>query len=331
MTGLLAPLDEWPQSAARIFPAAGPNGGPNALERELARYCTENLGSGLERLFFFELGVGAVFGARLRDGRRVRVKAHPHTLSRAYLAAMQRVQSRVREGGIPAPQPLGAPAALAGTLATAEEWLTAGRFRDPQRAEIRRALAASYARTIELTREFSGEAALGEGFDILHGEPLWPTPHSAVFDFEATAAGAEWIDDLAAAARDEIRAHAGPPIAGHSDWSSKHFRFRGTEIVAVYDWDSLVLAPEECLVASNAAHFTSHPPHWRAPSVDETRRFVDEYEEARSGRFDERQRRALESAIVYATAYTARCEHAIDTEGERWQRSFRQKLRALAG
>ena len=322
----LAPLVEWPDAAARIFPAAR----VGTVERELARYCADNLGSGVGTLFFFELGVGAVFGVRLADGRRVRVKAHKRTLSRAYLAAMHRFQLHQRAGGIAAPEPVGEPAELAGTLATAEEWVARGRFRDPHRPEIRLALATSYARSLEHGRSFSGPDALGEGFDIFDAERLWPTPHNALFDFDATAAGAEWIDELAAAAREEARAHATEAVPGHSDWSSKHFRFRGTEIVAVYDWDSVLLAPEEFLLASNAAHFTSHPPHWRAPSVAETRLFVDEYERARGRPFDEGQRAAIDAVIVFSTAYTARCEHSIDRDGRRLAGSFRAKLRALA-
>lgn len=45
-----------------------------------------------------------------------------------------------------------------------------------------------------------------------------PTPHSPVFDFEATSAGAEWIDALATEAAAVIAAAPAPEVVVHADW-----------------------------------------------------------------------------------------------------------------
>jgi len=49
---------------------------PRRVFEELASFCTVRLGSGVEEAYFCELSVGAAFGLRLWDGRRVMLKAH---------------------------------------------------------------------------------------------------------------------------------------------------------------------------------------------------------------------------------------------------------------
>ena len=56
-----------------------------------------------------------------------------------------------------------------------------------------------------------------------HG--LWPVPHNALFDFEATVAGAEWIDEVAGKAKKILDNSPGRMVVGHADWSAKHLRF----------------------------------------------------------------------------------------------------------
>ncbi|MCU0687336.1 MAG: hypothetical protein MUF34_34675 [Polyangiaceae bacterium] len=115
---------------------------------------------------------------------------------------------------------------------------------------------------------------------------LWPTPYSKLFDFDATARGAEWIDDVAAAAR--AVAPAGAIVIGHADWRAEHVRFRGDTVAVAYDWDSLARDRETALVGSCAHAF---PANWaregrtQAPTLDEARAFVADYEAARGQPF----------------------------------------------
>ena len=68
-------------------------------------------------------------------------------------------------------------------------------------------------------------------------DALWPTPHSRLFDFEATRAGAEDIDRLAVAARGRMR-RADRTVLGHGDWRAEHVRVEGDVPVVAFDRDS---------------------------------------------------------------------------------------------
>ena len=159
------------------------------------------------------------------------------------------------------------------------------------------------------------------GADGLGGEP-----HNALFDFEATAAGDEWIDELAASAA--TGSQAGRLVAGHTDWSVKHFRFRGLDVHVIYDWDSLRLESEPSIVAGAAVHFpyTEAFDVPRVASLDELRAFVAEYEEQRSAAFAPVERDAIWAHAVRALAYTARCEHAREPTGRMPKGSYREAL-----
>src|SRR5205085_1228868 len=54
-------------------------------------------------------------------------------------------------------------------------------------------------------------------------DDLYPTPHTTLFDFEKTAAGAEWIDEIAVVARQARDADADRAIV-HADWSARNIR-----------------------------------------------------------------------------------------------------------
>ncbi len=72
-------------------------------------------------------------------------------------------------------------------------------------------------RLIELSNEVSGVEALSQGWNWPARDELWPPPHNALFDFEATAAGAEWIDGIAAYAKDLVDEFQAPVVVGHAD------------------------------------------------------------------------------------------------------------------
>jgi hypothetical protein len=80
-----------------------------------------------------------------------------------------------------------------------------------------------------------------------------------------------------------------------------------------------VRTTEPALVGGIAHAFCSDwrepPPSTQAPSIDEARSFVSEFEAARGVVFEGEERRWMGAGYAYATAYTARCGHAIDPEG----------------
>ena len=109
-----------------------------------------------------------------------------------------------------------------------------------------------------------------------------------------------------------VIAPAGRSIAGHSDWSGKHFRFADDAITAIYDWDSLAVRSEELLVGTAAMTFTTRfdladvP---RFPTPAELRAFVEEYSTARSTALTMDEREQIAAHGLLLAAYTARCEH----------------------
>jgi hypothetical protein len=141
------------------------------------------------------------------------------------------------------------------------------------------------------------------------GGPLWPEPHNVLFDFDATAEGAEWIDEIARAAKERRDTGCCAVVIGHHDWTAKHVRFTGITATAVYDWDSMSVDFEPLFVGNAAAHFTYDVEP--LPTVDEAFQFIADYERSRSSPFTREEQAVAWAAAVYGRAYTARCVHAL--------------------
>jgi phosphotransferase family enzyme len=257
-------------------------------------------------IFRFEASVGALFGVRLRDGSRVAVKVHKLFADEAYLADVHALQTRLADAGFPAPRPL----RRVGS-ATVDAWLDDGSFRDAHEPAVRRAMARELVRFHRLATA----TGLRPRRAFLRPEgALWPKPHNALFDFEATAAGAEWIDEIGAAARRVADRPIGAEVVGHTDWSAKHLRFDAQlRATALYDWDSVTTGREPELVGTAAGSFTYTEELdvdvW--PSAAESRAFLAEYEEARGTPFTGDEQAVAQAACVYLRAYAARCHHAF--------------------
>lgn len=286
--------------------------GGESADDAFDRFCRAELGSGARAVLFERVGTGIVRGLALENGRRVAVKAHQPEEDAAFLAAVQQVQSFLHARGYPAPLPLAGLARLGRGYGLAQELRDEGTWEDAHRSEIRRVLVRSLQAQLDLTRELGSIGGLGRGWRLWSGSELWPPrAHSPLFDFSATAAGAESLDALAAKAKPLVG--SGEPLVGHSDWSAKHMRFEGDEIAVVYDWDSLDLSTESRLVGTAAATFTANfeldVPY--APSPDEARAFVDEYSAARALPLSRAERLEIAAVALYVIAYSARCAHAL--------------------
>jgi hypothetical protein len=301
---------------------------PEEIAARLHVFCEEHLRSRPKEIFFCELSVGAAFGLCLQDGGRVFLKAHKPDRPAEFLEAVRRVQGHLFERGFPCPRPLAGPASFGPGFATTEEFVDDGEQVDAHEPVIRRRMAQALAQAIELAAEVRDVGALSSGW-AWPKDDLWPVPHNALFDFEATAEGAEWIDEIAAEAKRVMDGFHGRVVVGHADWSVKHFRFAGGEITVVYDWDSLRLDKEAIIVGTAAATF---PATWslevasRAPSPEELWSFLEDYGAARGQLLSSEERGATAAAALYVMAYVARCEHAIDPEGKDLRGGFREVL-----
>jgi hypothetical protein len=223
---------------------------------------------------------------------------------------------------------------LGSGLATVEEHLGGERAngRDPA---IRRAMAVELHRLVEAARDL--EVDLPRAVMLRPpGAPLWTEPHTVRFDFEATAAGAEWIDRLGAHARSRLDRVSRPDVIGHVDWRVQNLAFHGDELAAIYDSDSLGRAPEAVVVGVAAG---GHCIDWEAdvedppPTVDEMHAFVADYVTARGRPFEDDEWDALDAANLMMVSYGARCQHSDltlqpelgDTSRIGWFRLLRER------
>lgn len=266
---------------------------------------------------FYRPGVGIVAGLRVNDDSEVVVKIHRWNVSIDRLAAIQKVQAFLANEGLPAPLPLTEPELLVNGIATIEELRRGGRAsgRDPG---VRRALAEGLHTFITAAAPLVGHVNIGAPLLLRPvGAPLWFEPHDLRFDFDGTAAGAEWIDSFAALARHRLEKLSSDVVIGHFDWRVENLAFQDNDICAIYDWDSVCAAPEAVVVGNTAAQFTADwtgPEDDPLPSVGEMRSFVREYELARGATFDNAEREVLDAANLFLCAYGARCQHSDMTK-----------------
>src|SRR5262245_1860639 len=172
---------------------------PAVIAPQLASFCRTELGSFSTRLRFYSVSVGCVVGLELADGRSVVVKVQPGTRDGRYLAACLDVRRALFSAGFPTPRPIGGPIGLGPAWATVEELDDRGTPADAHEPAIRRELASALRRLVELAKPFTANPAFrGAWFTSVPSGQTFPRPHSPRFDFAATAAGAEWIDELAA-------------------------------------------------------------------------------------------------------------------------------------
>src|SRR3954454_10819021 len=284
------------------------------VDEACALVCGRHLADG----FFYSASVGSVFGCVLDDGRRVVLKAYQPRWTPAFLAAVRRVQHHLHGAGFPCPEVIGDVTIVAGTT-----FVTEAELPDPGWDSGASARAdTSAARLCELVRLCSTldePDLVRHPLRIPHDGPF-PEPHSPIFDFPATAAGAEWLDGLAVDAHVIVAEDESPPVIVHTDWSMRNVRTRGDRVVAVYDWDSLALVKESealGLAASTWSRFGEA--NDVSPSADDVDAYIDAYEAVRDEPLTAVQRRAARAAAVATMAYIGRCDHAIDPGEQTWQ------------
>ncbi len=223
------------------------------------------------------------------------IKAHRPGTAAAFLTAMQRVQKTLAAEGFPCPEPLLPPTPIGRGVAVAESLIDRGGPADAHDPAIRRELARTLAQLVDRCRSMTRLEGLNRGNMELPPHQLWPRPHDGRFDFEATSAGAEWIDAVARAARRVLDASpAGELVVGHADWRVGNMRFADGKVSAVYDWDSLRIVREPELVGSVSHLFTADfgvPNQRRYPTLEEALSFASDYEAARGEAFTDPEKR----------------------------------------
>ena len=317
-------IEEWTNRDDRLL-ASSVFGTDRADEAEqMIRGWARTRGFGDGRVRSVELSVGAAVTLQLAT-EEVFVKVWSGEADPRALSAQLQVQAGLAARGFPAPRVLTELSPLGPGWAAAMEYKRDGVATDVRVPGVRRAMAAGLSEFVRLSEVYRDIEGLPRR---LLPERIWPRPHNVLFDLEATAQGAEWIDDIARTALTVMRLATSRIVVGHLDWSAKNMRMGPQSIAVLYDWDAVFLDREAFVLGAAAAHF---PTTWELdvsgnPDPCEVIAFIQEYEEARGQAFKDTELEEVAASATYARAYTARCEHAGDPGGAAWNGSSRQSL-----
>ena len=293
---------------------------PGEIGQLFECFCAERFAARPEGAHFYAASAGCVLGVHLESGDDVVIKAYQKRWSSPLLRAVQRSQERVADGGIPCARPRLGPTQFAAdrpNLALVETFIADPGMHPGRSARERGVSARGLALQIGLCRDLDGVEALNSHPLHTPDERLYPEPHSPLFDFDTTAAGAAWIDDLARLALLARKQDESAAVVAHTDWSARNVRFDEECLQAVYDWDSLALVRESTALGQAAMTWsvTADPGGTEFPDSDDVLAFMNDYQRARSRPFTTDQLRAARASALYTLAYTARCEHSLDVQG----------------
>lgn len=301
---------------------------PQQIGQQIADLCRASLDQEISICEFWEVSVSFTIGLRLTSGQRTVAKFRSSdNITLPTLQAVCQVQEYLANCGFPAPQIILPPLQQGNTFASIETLLDEGENCDAHDPIVRRAMATGLAQQIQLAQSLVSLPNLP--LSRLQSTQLWEKPHNALFDFERTCEGAEWIDLIAERTKAEYSNVNYPLRIGHMDWSVKNMRFHNGRLSAVYDWDSLRLENELVILGNTLKGFLTT---WYVnvesivPTPEEVNLFIQDYEFAREQTFTPSEQQKIRAAFLYSMAYTARCEHAIDPSGEQIRGSFREAL-----
>ncbi|MGP1386684.1 MAG: phosphotransferase [Thainema sp.] len=309
---------------------------PERISTAFAQFARTSLQSDIESCSFAYVSVGATVVVRLRNAQVVVFKAYgiEHgllALQPPALCSSFQIQAKLAKVGFSCPAILVAPQIQDGTLFVAQSYCDPGETTAPFNPQVRQRMAVKLAELIHHTCSWDAPLDLAPWMPWLDGEtvkPLWPTPHNTLFDFEKTAAGAEWIDEIATRAQRLLLDIKLPWIIGHADWSLQNMAFQRGQITSAFDWDSLCVGPEAFFVGGAArcyAHDWRIGPPARTITVADAEAFIREYETARGWQFTAEEQIAIGAAMVYTLAYGTRCAHAVGAKSD-WAQQCKLQL-----
>jgi hypothetical protein len=270
----------------------------------LAGWCTRWLGAPPAATLFETGHLSTVTGLRLTDGREVVLKIRPNIPRLAGCAAVHRA---LFGAGFPCPEPLVDLQPLDGYAASAEALVPDAN--EPPEHGLAAASAGGLARLVELAPGCRAVPSLTPspswvGWDHT-GPGLWPGLEELDVDLNAYPEP-RWLDRVAAAVRDLLRGHAGDPVIGHGDWHPGNLRWRGPELIAVHDWDSVICQPEPAIAGFAAVSFLGIDPPGPLPTVDDSAGFVDAYVQARGRHWTAQDHAASWAAGLWQRAVDAK-------------------------
>jgi hypothetical protein len=293
--------------AGRI-PACGtvPTVSVDDLPDWLPAWCLDHLGDAPADVLFQLHQVSLVVGLRLAGGgREVVVKARADDGRAASCVA---AQASLAERGFPCARPL-TPVIGVGSLAVhAEEFRPGGEALHGDSPEVA-------ARCAEVFARLMGELA---GLTV---PPPLPNPPWVRWDHSESGVwpAIDWLDerdqtvvpayvvDTAERTRQRLLAAGLPCVLGYADFEAQNLRWRGHELWAVHDWDSLAWQPEAALAGAASGSFASDGPPVLAP-IESSEAFLAAYQDFRRCSFTAEEQEIAWAASLWMAAYNAREE-----------------------
>jgi hypothetical protein len=195
--------------------------------------------------------LAAVVGLGLVDGREVIVRIRPRS---PRLVACVQTQAHLFAAGFPCPEPLTGVVDFDDSWVASAERFIAGGALLPSSGRAAGPFAESSARLVRLSPPAAGSSTLEPRLSWTawrHAEQgVWPRPEDHVVDLNAVD-GPRWVDEIRRSARDRLGAgRAAGEVIAHGDWYSGNLRWTGTDLLVVYDCDSVIADTEAALVGS---------------------------------------------------------------------------------
>jgi hypothetical protein len=132
---------------------------------------------------------------------------------------------------------------------------------------------------------------------------VWPAMD--VLDSRDQSAVPDAVVEVAERTGRRMRAGGLPCVLGHADFEAQNLRWRGQQLWAVHDWDSLAWQPEAALVGAASGAFATDGPPMLAP-VDSSEAFLRAYQDVRGRVFTAVEREIAWAASLWTAAYNAR-------------------------
>lgn len=275
------------------------------LPEWLPAWCWDHLGGEPVDVLFQLHQLSTVIGLRMADGTDVVVKARPDD-GRA--SSCVEAQARLAESGFPCARPL-TPVARVGSLAVhAEESRPGGDVLHGDSPEVAVRYAEVFARLMAELVNVSVAAPLPNPRWVRWDhtdDGLWPSIE--FLDTRDQSVVPAYVVETAERARGRLLASGLASVLGHADYEAQNLRWRGRDVWAVHDWDSLAWQPEAALVGAASGSFTGARPAALA-SIDSSEAFLASYQDNRDRSFTTAEMEIAWAASLWPAAHNARWE-----------------------
>ena len=270
------------------------------LPEWLPAWCLDHLGDEPADVLFQLQQVSVVFGLRLAGGRDVVVKARADDGRAVSCVA---VQARLAERGFPCARPL-TPVVLVGSLAVhAEEFRPGGEVLHGDSPNVAARCAEVFARLMTELADVTVAPPLPNPPWVRwdHTDSgVWPAIDCLGNRDQSAVPG--YVVDTAVRARRRLLAAGLPCVPGHADFEAQNLRWRGREVWAVHDWDSLAWQPEAALAGAASGAFASAGPPMLAP-IESSEAFLVAYQDIRGRLFTAVEQEVAWAASLWMAAY----------------------------